>query len=300
MKTKELLCIALIADNGDRYDAEIYKDGTFKNKKGEIQKLSPLQFENVKVLHRRSEREKMLIVAANDVVPYRDGDKEPEKYVENLAPLTEEDFLLPEERRLPLDMVTADAVAPAEQFEAGKAEAAKDEPAASIEPIEDASESEVAKDKKRKKKDKKEKEREKTQQGAADNDEPQPEDEPSAEPKKKKKAPVLLVILLLLLLCGAGFGIGYMNGYFDLNMLPGIVSEEPGGVSSETPAATATPEPVATPTPVPPKTEINLTINAMDGAEVSGSTDVGVNEDTEGEPEATPAGTETPESNENP
>ena len=42
-----------------------------------------------------------------------------------------------------------------------------------------------------------------------------------------------------------------------------------------------------TPTPVPPKTEINLTINAMEGAEVSGSTDVGVNENAQ--PESEPA-----------
>ena len=98
MKTKELLCVALISENGKRYDAEIYSDGTFKREDGEFCRLTPHEFETIQVLARRSSREKMLTVVANDVVPYREGDKEPEAYIENLLPYTEADFLLPEEK----------------------------------------------------------------------------------------------------------------------------------------------------------------------------------------------------------
>lgn len=297
MKPKELLCIALIAENGNRYDAEVYTDGTFKNQKGEIQKLTPLQFENIKVLQRRSDREKMLIVSANEVVPYREGDEEPTPYKENIAPLTEEDFLLPEERPLPMDMVVPDE-GPSEMPTNPTPNAVPDDGAAS------AKEQETTKPKpKDKKSDSKEKAEANSKNEEADEtakQEPKP-------PKRKKRLPVILVIiLLLLLLCGAGFGIGYMNGYFDLNMLPGVVTEELEQITEQNDKATseqtATPAPeqqeavpTPTPTPVPPKTEINLTINAMDGAEVSGSTDVGVNENDATDTEQAPAETESPD-----
>lgn len=76
--------------------------------------------------------------------------------------------------------------------------------------------------------------------------------------------------------------LGYINGYINVGPLQSTseVSSAPESTSSE-----ETVEP--TPTPVPPKTEINLTINAMEGAEVSGSTDVGVNENAQ--PESEPA-----------
>lgn len=290
MKPKELLCIALIAENGKRYDAEVYTDGTFKNQEGEYEKLTPLQFENLKVLQRRADREKMLIVAANDVVPYREGDKEPEPYTENIAPLTEEDFLLPEERQLPVDMVTADKDLPKlPQIPTKKKE---EQP-----PVSDEDKTKETKEPEKTDKNKGIDEKGGSEKVTEPEQESKPESKENTEkaaskPKKKKRFPIVLVIILvLLLLCGAGFGIGYMNGYFDLNMLPGVVMEELEEVTgngdshasqpAETPAPTPVQEqePTPTPTPLPPKTEINLTINAMDGAEVSGSTDVGVNED---------------------
>lgn len=270
MKPKELLCVALIAENGKRYDTDVYTDGTFLNQEGEYQKLTPLQFETLKVLMRRADREKMLILAANDVIPYREGDKEPEPYTESIEPFTEEDFLLPEERELPADMVTADRKLPEIP---GLSKDADKKPETALEPESGTSET--------------------TQNTASENEDGQAETQPEetvAKPKKKKRLPVfLIIIVLLLLLCGTGFGIGYMNGYFDMNMLPGVVMEEleeitgnknePAPQPAVTPVPTPEQLPTPTPTPVPPKTEINLTINAMDGAEVSGSTDVGVNED---------------------
>lgn len=301
MKPKELLCIALIAENGKRYDAEVYTDGTFKNQEGEYEKLTPLQFENIKVLQRRADREKMLIVAANDVVPYREGDKEPEPYTENIAPLTEEDFLLPEERQLPADMVVADKIAPdlpAIPLKKEKSDSHKEADAKKATPDEP-------------KINKKNEAAEKTETGAEKETEPDSKEAAEkvpSKPKKKKRVPIVLVIILLLmLLCGAGFGIGYMNGYFDLNMLPGIVmdgleqvtgkNETVANQPAVTPAPTPTQEqePAPTPTPLPPKTEINLTINAMDGAEVSGSTDVGVNEENQTDAEQNPSETTSPD-----
>lgn len=273
MKPKELLCVALIAENGKRYDTDVYTDGTFLNQEGEYQKLTPLQFETLKVLMRRADREKMLILAANDVIPYREGDKEPEPYTESIEPFTEDDFLLPEERELPADMVTADRKLPEIP---GLPKIAEKKPDTVLAPESGNPEA--------------------TQNKAGESEDGQTEikpeevQKPAAKPKKKKRLPVVLIIVvLLLLLCAAGFGIGYMNGYFDMNMLPGVVMEELGEITGNksepapqpavTPVPTPEQLPTPTPTPVPPKTEINLTINAMDGAEVSGSTDVGVNED---------------------
>ena len=65
-------------------------------------------------------------------------------------------------------------------------------------------------------------------------------------------------------------------------MLPGIISgqtNEPPAEPTPGPVATATPDPTPEATQAPPKTEINLIIDATDGAQVSGSTDVGTNED---------------------
>lgn len=284
MKTKELLCVALISENGKRYDAEIYSDGTFKREDGEFCRLTPHEFETIQVLARRSSREKMLTVVANDVVPYREGDKEPEAYIENLLPYTEADFLLPEEKTKSSVPAAADESEGdpemidemlQQQMEEPDEADIKERPASNPDATADTDTREV--------------ETPNEENSTASAEEPAPESKAKSKKKAKKekragsKAPVILaIILVLLLLCGAGFGLGYINGYINVGPLQSTseVSSAPESTSSE-----ETVEP--TPTPVPPKTEINLTINAMEGAEVSGSTDVGVNENAQ--PESEPA-----------
>lgn len=102
------------------------------------------------------------------------------------------------------------------------------------------------------------------------------------EAPKKKKIPVIPIIIVAILLGIAGFYFGYVSGGFNLEMLPGIISgqtNEPPAEPTPGPVATATPDPTPEATQAPPKTEINLIIDATDGAQVSGSTDVGTNED---------------------
>lgn len=272
MKTKELLCVALVSENGERYDAEIYTDGTFKKADGEIYRLTPHEFEIVQVLARRANREKMLTVVANDVVPYREGDKEPDEYVENLLPYTETDFLLPGERvRVAASVADQSEGDPEvidemlqQQMDETDEGGAKKKSASGSDAVNNGNEGEA--------------------ETANDvSSHPIEETAPQINSKKKKakkekrsgsKAAVILVVMfVLLLLCGAGFGMGYIKGYINVGPLHGV--SEPGStITSSSSEATVQP----TPSPVPPKTEINLTINAVDGAEVSGSTDVGVNE----------------------
>ena len=108
MSEKELLCVALVTENGERYNAEIYQDGTYLARDGSYLRLTELEFEHAKVLTRRAEREKRLVQVAKEIVPYRKGDMPPEEYIEDIAPYSEEDYLLPEERTLPEDMVEPD------------------------------------------------------------------------------------------------------------------------------------------------------------------------------------------------
>lgn len=290
MNAKELLCIALMAENGQRFHAEVYTDGTVRKEDGEVFKLPSLQLENVKVLTRRANREKMLAVAANDVLPFRDGDAAPKPYMENIAPLTENDFLLPEERKLSIDTILgeitvdaecrkpkmenvaiADMQRAAERLEHPKEELPKSEP--------ENQTATVAQDEKKNLYDE--------NKPKSDSQEMAPVEDVSENDIKKqatasanpKRLLILAIIALGLLLCCVGFGFGYVTGYMDL---PGSIAStvqnwrpsEDGGAESM-----ATPEPTVAPTP--PKTEINLTINAMDGAEVTGSTNVGANEESE-------------------
>lgn len=58
MSEKELLCVALVTENGERYNAEIYQDGTYLARDGSYLRLTELEFEHAKVLTRRAERER--------------------------------------------------------------------------------------------------------------------------------------------------------------------------------------------------------------------------------------------------
>ena len=55
MGEKELLCVALVTENGERYNAEIYQDGTYLARDGSYLRLTELEFEHAKVLTRRAE-----------------------------------------------------------------------------------------------------------------------------------------------------------------------------------------------------------------------------------------------------
>lgn len=330
MSEKELLCVALVTENGERYDAEIYQDGTFLAKDGSFQRLSELEFEHAKVLTRRAEREKKLVQVANDIMPYRKGDMPPDEYAENLAPYTEEDFLLPEERKLPEDMVTPDNESG--KIVSPKADDQKDAktpvPESADEPhgvdTENISEGNKLSEKEQKsidaqkkelakkaKKERKKKERAATkaekastssnadvaQSGAKEIYVDEDAAKKMMESPKPKKIPIIPIIIIAVLLCAAGFYFGYASGGLKLDMLPwfgnGVDVVQPYEPTPG-PLETASPEPTVEPTPAPPKTEINLIIDATDGAQVSGSTDVGTNE-SEAAVDATP----TPEEQDN-
>ena len=274
MKAKELLCIALISDGEKRYDAEIYSDGTFKNEDGEFYRLSPEEFKVAQVLARRANRERMLTVVANEVVPYRDGDAEPEPYTENLLPYTEEDFMLPAESDAANAtsasyQVTDDADAIDEMLQQQMEDQMEEGEPAPLSQTDSG-----ATDKTDKETEQVEKETETTVQEA---------EAPKPKRKGHKVAIIIGVLLALIVLCGVGFGLGYINGYFNLGPLQSSTSVVSSSVDDQLGSDSTTSEPASAPAQLPPKTEINLTINAMEGAEVSGSTDVGVNEDAQEE-----------------
>lgn len=319
MSEKELLCVALVTENGERYNAEIYQDGTYLARDGSYLRLTELEFEHAKVLTRRAEREKRLVQDAKEIVPYRKGDMPPEEYIEDIAPYSEEDYLLPEERTLPEDMVEPDkepdALAQVKDVEvkvsftdAAPTDTPKgndlknDEEEQKLSAKEqkriDAQKKKLAKQAKRQReKDEKaavkaEKNRQKELQAEINKNNKQLDteeiyvDEDAArqmmEAPKKKKIPVIPIIIVAILLGIAGFYFGYVSGGFNLEMLPGIISgqtNEPPAEPTPGPVTTAAPDPTPEATQAPPKTEINLIIDATDGAQVSGSTDVGTNED---------------------
>lgn len=320
MSEKELLCVALVTENGERYNAEIYQDGTYLARDGLYLRLTELEFEHAKVLTRRAEREKRLVQVAKEIVPYRKGDMPPEEYIEDIAPYSEEDYLLPEERTLPEDMVEPDkepdALAQVKDVEVKvsftdaaptdtpkgndlKNDEGEQKLSAKEQKRIDAQKKKLAKQaKKRRVREEKAAEKaEKVEQkeSAADTDEDNKQsdakeeiyvDEDAAkqmmEAPRKKKIPVVPIIIIAILLGIAGFYFGYVSGGFNLEMLPGIISgqtNEPPAEPTPGPVATATPDPTPEATQAPPKTEINLIIDATDGAQVSGSTDVGTNED---------------------
>lgn len=319
MSEKELLCVALVTENGERYNAEIYQDGTYLAKDGSYLRLTELEFEHAKVLTRRAEREKRLVQAAKEIVPYRKGDIPPEEYVEDITPYSEEDFLLPEERTLPEDMVepdkTPDTLAQKDAVEVNTSstdtvptDMVKDN-SSEIDDGErklsakeqkhiDAQKKKLAKQAKKRRireekaAEKAKKVEQKESATEVDEDNKQSDvkeiyvDEDAAkqmmEAPRKKKIPVGLIIIVAILLGIAGFYFGYVSGGFKLEMLPGIISgqtSEPPAEPTPSPLETSTPEPTPQATQAPPKTEINLIIDATDGAQVSGSTDVGTNED---------------------
>lgn len=318
MSEKELLCVALVTENGERYNAEIYQDGTYLARDGSYLRLTELEFEHAKVLTRRAEREKRLVQVAKEIVPYRKGDMPPEEYIEDIAPYSEEDYLLPEERTLPEDMVEPDkepdALAQVKDVEVKvsftdaaptdmpkgnglKNDEGEQKLSAKEQKRIDAQKKKLAKQaKKRRVREEKAAEKAKKveqKESAADTDEDNKQsdakeiyvDEDAAkqmmEAPRKKKIPVVPIIIIAILLGIAGFYFGYASGGFNLEMLPGIIAgqtNEPPAEPTPGPVATATHDPTPEATQAPPKTEINLIIDATDGAKVSGSTDVGTNE----------------------
>lgn len=322
MSEKNLLCVALVLESGQRREAKIFEDGTYRIGNGPYMKMEAQEFEMARILERRSQRTHWLMANAYEIEDVKVGSEPPVDYVEDLGPFTEADFLIPD-----TPIVPKEAVAPEEEkneapgkrkkflFFGGKKKAkAAPEPAAAEKVPDTADESPTAKwvteepsaptkeggapadtpaaepvteaevtadteatpsdaakpdekpeqkshGKKKKGRGKGEKQAEapKEDKDTAQAEEPPP---PAKEPQKKKPVWFVWVLIACVLLA--------VLGWFGGNAVREHMGMEP-------PAPFSAPEPTPEPTPAPPaRPQIYITIDATEGAEVSGSADVDV------------------------
>lgn len=324
MSEKNLLCVALVLESGQRREAKIFEDGTYRIGNGPYMKMEAQEFEMARILERRSQRTHWLMANAYEIEDVKVGSEPPADYVEDLGPFTEADFLIPD-----TPIVPKEAVAPEEEkneapekrkkflFFGGKKKGKPTyEPAAAEKVPDTADESPTAKwvteepsvpiaensipadasttaaepvtgaetpadteqtsadaakpdeqpehkthgkKKKGRGRDKKQAEAPKESGDTAQTEEPPA---PTKEPQKKKPVWFVWVLIACVLLA--------VLGWFGGNALREHMWVDP-------PAPVSTPEPTPEPTPAPPaRPQIYLTIDATEGAEVSGSADVDV------------------------
>lgn len=327
MNKKNLLCVALVLEGGQRREAQIFEDGTYRIENGPYKKMPAAEFEMARILERRSQRTHWLMASAYEIEDIKASSEPPADYVEDLGSFTEADFLIPDG---PIKVPNAEGAAADEPEQKkfrlfGKKKKVKKEKAEDKKPADIADEAETAKwetetppppvesapadaedekpappeetakkiedtaaapepeaePTKRGSKKKKDKKKKKGADKQAEGDAAQKDAEPPAEeaPQKKRTWLVWVVIVCILLAVIGWFG--------------GNAVREQMGIGNPTPISTPepTPEPTATPAP-PARPQIYLTIDATEGAEVSGSADVnvsGVDTDEEDPDNSAPA-----------